>query len=179
VPVLLLPDHNDVAGARDLITTLGVVLDRESEAADLVARLDADVASAQALVARATSKPRVLFVLQPPGAPLLVSGEVSAAGSMIDLAGGEPAFPGFAGYIPMTPEGIVAVNPDVILTTTSSVQELGGWDALLAQPGIAQTAAAENGRVVAMEDLYLMGFGPRTGQAIADLARLLHPELGS
>jgi ABC-type hemin transport system substrate-binding protein len=28
-----------------------------------------------------------------------------------------------------------------------------------------------------MEDLYLMGFGPRTGQAIADLALLLHPEL--
>jgi ABC-type hemin transport system substrate-binding protein len=30
-----------------------------------------------------------------------------------------------------------------------------------------------------MEDLYLMGFGPRTGRAIADLARLLHPELAS
>ena len=27
--------------------------------------------------------------------------------------------------------------------------------------------------------LYLLGFGPRTGQAIADLALLLHPELGS
>jgi ABC-type hemin transport system substrate-binding protein len=30
-----------------------------------------------------------------------------------------------------------------------------------------------------MDDLYLLGFGPRTGQAIADLARLLHPELAS
>ena len=28
-----------------------------------------------------------------------------------------------------------------------------------------------------MEDLYLLGFGPRTGKAVADLARLLHPEL--
>ena len=36
-----------------------------------------------------------------------------------------------------------------------------------------QTPAAENDRIYAMEDLYLMGFGPRTGQAIADLARLL------
>jgi hypothetical protein len=27
-----------------------------------------------------------------------------------------------------------------------------------------------------MDDLYLMGFGPRTGRAIADLALLLHPE---
>jgi ABC-type hemin transport system substrate-binding protein len=28
-----------------------------------------------------------------------------------------------------------------------------------------------------MDDLYLLGFGPRTGRAIAELAVLLHPEL--
>jgi iron complex transport system substrate-binding protein len=172
VPVLLLPDGNDVSSARELITTLGTVFGREAEAEVLVAGLDADVAAAQALVDRATSHPRVLFVLQPPDAPLLVSGEDSAAGHMIDLAGG-------VGYIPMTPEGIVQTAPEVILTTTDSVDQLGGLEALLAHPGVAQTPAAADDRVYVMEDLYLMGFGPRTGQAIADLARLLHPELAS
>jgi iron complex transport system substrate-binding protein len=119
----------------------------------------------------------VLFVLQPPDAPLLVSGERSAAGNMIGLAGGSHVYPGFPGYIPMTPEGIVETAPDVILTTTASVERLGGMDALKEHPGIGQTPAAENDRIYAMDDLYLMGFGPRTGQAIADLARLLHPEL--
>ena len=108
---------------------------------------------------------------------MLVSGEISAAGSMISLAGGDHVFPGFPGYIPMTPEGIVSSAPDVILTTDASIERLGGWDAFMEHPGVAQTPAAENGRVYAMEDLYLMGFGPRTGQAIADLALLLHPEL--
>jgi heme transport system substrate-binding protein len=179
VPVLLLPDGNDVASAGELITTLGTVFGREAEAAALIEQLDADVATAEALVAKATTDPRVLFLLQPPEAPLLVSGENSAAGHMIDLAGGTPVYPGFAGYIPMTPEGIVETAPDVILTTDDSVEQLGGWDALLAYPGIGQTPAGAEGRVYAMEDLYLMGFGPRTGQAIADLARLLHPELTS
>jgi iron complex transport system substrate-binding protein len=77
----------------------------------------------------------------------------------------------------MTPEGIVESAPEVILTTTGSVEQLGGWDAVMEHPGIGQTPAARDGRVYAMEDLYLMGFGPRTGKAIADLARLLHPEL--
>jgi len=179
VPVLLLPDGNDVESARGLITTLGTVFGREAEAESLVAGLDADVAAAQALVDQATSHPRVLFVLQPPEAPLLVSGEDSAAGHMIDLAGGVPVYPGFAGYIPMTPEGIVQTAPEVILTTSDSVAQLGGLEALLAHPGVAQTPAAANDRVYVMEDLYLMGFGPRTGRAIADLARLLHPELAS
>ncbi len=177
VPILLLPDNNDVQAARDLITTLGAVFGRETEAAELLATLDAEVAAAEALVAQATSSPRVLFILQPPEAPMLVAGAVTAAGSMIELAGGTNVYPGFPGYIPMTPEGIVESDPDVILTTTGSIDRLGGYDAFLEQPGISQTAAVQDDRVVAMEDLYLMGFGPRTGRAIADLARLLHPEL--
>jgi iron complex transport system substrate-binding protein len=177
VPILLLPDNNDVQAARDLIETLGRIFDKEEEAAALIEQLDADVAAAQELVEQAETSPRVLFVLQPPEAPMLVSGEISAAGNMISLAGGSHVFPGFRGYIPMTPEGIVESAPDVILTTEASVERLGGWDAVMEHPGIGQTPAAENDRVYAMEDLYLMGFGPRTGQAIADLALLLHPEL--
>lgn len=177
VPVLLLPDGNDVPAARDVITTLGSVFSREAEAADLVAQLDAEVAAAEDLVAGTTSSPTVLFILQPPGAPMLVAGGVSAAGSMIELAGGTNVYPGFPGYIPMTPEGIAEVAPEVILTTDASIERLGGLDAFLAAPGIAQTPAVAAGRVVAMDDLYLLGFGPRTGRAIADLAALLHPEL--
>jgi iron complex transport system substrate-binding protein len=177
VPILLLADNNDLSGARALIETLGTIFGRQEAAAALISQLDGDVAAAEALVAEATSRPRVLFVLQPPDAPMLVAGAVTAAGSMIELAGGENIYPGFSSYIPMTPEGIAETAPDVILTTDMSVEQLGGWDAFMELPGIAQTPAASEGRVVAMDDLYLLGFGPRTGQAIADLARLLHPEL--
>ncbi len=79
----------------------------------------------------------------------------------------------------MTPEGIAEAAPDVILTTDASLERFGGLDAFMAAPGLSQTPAAEAGRIVSMEDLYLLGFGPRTGRAIADLARLLHPELAS
>ena len=177
VPILLLPDNNDVQAARDLISTLGAIFESAAEADELIAQLDADVAVAEELVAEAESSPRVLFVLQPPEAPMLISGEISAAGNMITLAGGSHVFPGFPGYLPMTPEGIVESAPEVILTTEASVERLGGWDAVMEHPGIGQTPAAANDRIYAMEDLYLLGFGPRTGQAIADLALLLHPEL--
>ena len=177
VPILLLPDNNDVQAARDMITTLGAIFGREAAAAELIAQLDADVAAAEELVSRATDSPRVLFILQPPEIPMLVAGEVTAAGSMISLAGGENIYPGFPSYIFMNPEGIVETAPDIILTTDASVERLGGWDAFLEYPGISQTPAVANGRVVAMDDLYLLGFGPRTGKAIADLALLLHPEL--
>ncbi len=50
-----------------------------------------------------------------------------------------------------------------------ALDALGGIDGLLKQPGLAGTQAGKNRRIVAMDDLYLLGFGPRTAAAIADL----------
>jgi len=47
---------------------------------------------------------------------------------------------------------------------------------VLSMPGVNQTPAGRNRRIVAVDDLLLLGFGPRTGQGVMELARLLHPE---
>lgn len=177
VTTLLLPDLDSVEGTRELVRAMGLALGHEMAAEEVIAGLEQDVVAAEGLVSEATSTPRVLFILRPPGAPTLVAGAETAAGEMIALAGGQNIYPGFTGYIPMTPEGILEIDPDIILTTDDSLEQYGGLDGLLADPGVAQTTAAANGRIVSMDDLYLLGFGPRTGRAIADLARLLHPEL--
>ena len=177
VTTLLLDDPKNLDGASVLIGSMGLALGRGSEAEAVVATLDDEVAAAKDLVAQAADTPSVLFYFRPPGAPSLVAGTNTAADAMITLAGGTNAFASFDGYLPLTPEGIAAAAPDVILTTDASLSEVGGLDGLLAEPGIAETPAAAAGRIVSMDDLYLLGFGPRTGQAIADLARLLHPDL--
>jgi iron complex transport system substrate-binding protein len=179
VTILLLPDPTSVEAATELIGSVGLALGREEAADEVVDQLEADLAAAAGLVAGAEEAPRVLFYFRPPGAPSMIAGAETAAGAMIELAGGENVYPGFEGYFPMTPEGIVEIAPDVILTTDQSLREVGGLEGLRAEPGVAETPAAANDRIVSMEDLYLLGFGPRTGQAIADLARLIHPELAS
>lgn len=179
VTILLLPDPTSVEQSTALIGSIGLALGREAAAAEVIGQLEADLAAANELVAGAEEAPRVLFYFRPPGSPSLIAGSETAAGAMIELAGGENVYPGVDGYFPMTPEGIVEIAPDVILTTDQSLREVGGLEGLLAEPGIAETPAAANERIVSMEDLYLLGFGPRTGQAVADLARLIHPELGS
>ena len=177
ITTLLLPESSSLDETLATIRSIGSALGLEEAAEKVSATLDEEVAAAQELVSQAAATPRVLFYFRPPGAPSLVSGTGTGASEMIALAGGENVFPDFEGYIPMTPEGIAEAAPDVILTTDASLRELGGLDGLLAEPGITQTPAAANDRIVAMEDLYLLGFGPRTGQAISDLAMLLHPEL--
>lgn len=179
VTTLLLPPGTGLEGAHARIFQIGHALGRDAEAAELDAALQADLDDALSLVASATSRPKVLFFLLPPGAPMLLSGTGTEADTMIGLAGADNAVTSFPGYIPLTPEVAAAAAPDVILTTTSSLEAAGGVDALLEDPTFAATPAAANRAVVAMDDLYLLGFGPRTGRAVQDLARALHPELAA
>jgi iron complex transport system substrate-binding protein len=95
---------------------------------------------------------------------------------MIEGAGGinAGAEAGITGFQPITAEAVVVARPDVLLAFTRGLEAIGGVDALMALPGIAQTPAGQARRVVHLDDLYLGGMGPRTGKALLDLARALH-----
>jgi iron complex transport system substrate-binding protein len=119
----------------------------------------------------------VLFVYARGAGTVAVAGRATAADEMIRLAGGRNAIDEFDGFKPLTAEAAVTAAPDVVLMLARGIDSLGGADSVWAQPGLAQTPAARGRRLVVMDDLYLLGFGPRTGAAVSDLARQLHPEL--
>jgi iron complex transport system substrate-binding protein len=81
------------------------------------------------------------------------------------------------GYKPLTPEALVTAQPDVLLLLTAGLDSVGGVDGLLSLPGVGQTPAGKNRRVLHYDDQYLLGIGPRVGQALMDLVKGLHPEL--
>ena len=107
----------------------------------------------------------------------MVSGGDTSADGMITHAGGINAVTGFNGYKPLNTEAMIAARPDVILTTDRSLKILGGLPKLMALPGLLQTPAGQLGNVFAMDGLLLLGLGPRTPQAAAQLGKLLHPKL--
>jgi iron complex transport system substrate-binding protein len=150
-------------------------LGEEAAAARLDARLRAEWSDTQARVAAFRSAPRVLFVLAHGGSSsALVSGEGTAADAMIRLAGGRNAIAGFTGYKPLTAEAGASAAPEVLLLTAESAAALGGAEKLLQHPGLALTPAARSRRVVSLDALYLLGFGPRLPAAVRDLADRIH-----
>lgn len=153
------------------VQTVGAALDRAAQAQRLTAELRERWYTTQARILAPTPPPRVLFVLSHVATNVQVAGEGTAAAAVIALAGARNALVGFSGYRPLTAEAAVAAAPDFILTTTQGVEALGGADRLLARPGLALTPAARAHRVLALDALYLLGFGPRLPEAVADVAR--------
>lgn len=119
-------------------------------------------------------RPRVLFILGHTGNQVMVAGQDTAADAMLAFAGADNALSGFTGYRPLTAEAAVAAQPDVLLTTTTGPSSVDPAATLLAQPGLANTPAGRAKRVVSFDALYLLGFGPRLPQAVAELAQRVH-----
>lgn len=177
VTFLIVPHEDSIAGVIETITTIAIALGRESEGAELIEQIEQDYATAQTLLETTESHPRVMFIYARGAGAVSVAGKNTSAATMIELAGGKNAITEYEGYQPITAEAVVAAAPDVILLMTRGLDSLGGIDGLVEQPGIAQTPAGENRRVVAVDDLYLLGFSTRTGSAVLDLVYLLHDEL--
>lgn len=169
--------EEDVAGVQSKVRQVATILGREEAGARLVEEIAADMERTRALLAEVESRPRVLFLLSAEGGAPMAAGEETAAQAIIDLAGGVNAVEGFSGYKPLTPEAALALAPEVILVPQHSVASLGGLETLAARPEFAATPAAQNGRVISMDSLLLLGFGPRTPEAVRELAYALHPEL--
>lgn len=92
---------------------------------------------------------------------------------MIELAGGSNALTGFSGYRPVSSEALTQARPEVLLVPEHALGAMGGAEGILSQPGIELTCAGHQRRLVVMDGLYLLGFGPRLGEAVTDLAQAL------
>lgn len=173
VRVALAPSEHSVAGAQAKVRAVAAALDKAAEGERLAGEIARQAAAAQAAVESRKTKPGVLFLYARGGGVMNVAGAKTAADAMIALAGGRNAVTGYENYRPLTAEAAVAAAPDFILTLDRGLASAGGADRLLDQPGLGLTPAGKAKRVLAFDDLYLLGFGPRTGAAIADLARAL------
>ena len=71
-------------------------------------------------------------------------------------------------------EAAVAAAPEAIVIPNHAVEALGGVDALLERPEIRATPVGASRRVIVIDGLLLLGFGPRTPDAVEQLAAELY-----
>lgn len=166
----LVEKPTSIEGALERIRKIGALLKKEAIATQLVNSINEQISAAKKLQTSKT-KPRILFVFVHGGTSVNVAGTGTAADVMIKAAGGINAVDSFEGYKPITAEALLAAKPDIVLATTRSLKAVGGEKGLWATPGLALTPAGQKKKVVLIDDLKLLGFGPRTGDAIVELSK--------
>ncbi|MEQ9058891.1 MAG: ABC transporter substrate-binding protein [Gammaproteobacteria bacterium] len=174
VPLVAIPDAPSAAGVEDKIRATAEALGQADAATGLIARLHRELAAARAAIDAGATPPRVVFAMQFDAGSVLAAGRETAADAIIRLAGGRNVAGDFTSYKPIGAEGLLVARPDVVVTVDRAVAQFARPADALALPALRLTPAAATGRIVVMDPLLLLGFGPRLGEAVTTLAGALH-----
>jgi iron complex transport system substrate-binding protein len=173
VPFIEVPERYDNAGIVEKIRIVGKALGADAKAETLAKEVEAKLIAAETRTASIEQRKRVLFVLSMQGGKVLAAGSQTAADGIIRLAGGLNAVEGFSGYKQLSDEAIVTTRADVILMMSNAGPPVADAE-LFGNPAIAATPAGVSRKLIRIDGGYLLGFGPRTADAINDLAVSLY-----
>ncbi len=167
-----------VASLRVVGQALGMAEEGNNAAAALKGKLESLKAKLPA------TGPKVLILNGTPddfyaAKPESYVGDLAALLNVTNVAAGQPDVGRFPGYTKLSLEAILTSGPDVVLAITAGPP--GGptiTGALSGNPAWADVPAVKNGRVAEISmEVYLQAPGPRAGEALEELARLLYPEV--
>jgi len=168
----------DLAQVRSAFTIVGAQLgDRQARAAELLGELDRHLAAVSARTASQPKRKTLFAVDRQIGSlrGLVVAGPGSYLDELVRLAGGQNVFSDMAPrYAKVALEAIEERQPDVILDAVHTDPENAAarradWNEL------RSVAAVRNGRVHVLANRMFVTPGPRLGEALRQLADLLHP----
>ena len=179
---ILVVDHRNIAGILDSITAIGRACGKEQAAAAAVRDLRARMEHIRSRT-RGVARTRVMVsVGRNMGSgkieDVYITGRSGFYNGLIQLAGGVNAYDGDAAYPTVSEEGIIRINPEVIIDMVPDLEEkvldrnmvLKEWQTL------ARVDAVRNNRVYVFGQDFTVVPGPRFIRILEEMARVIHPE---
>jgi iron complex transport system substrate-binding protein len=176
VPYVEVPDDHTPEGVTAKIRFIASLVGAESAGEALAKSVEQDFTALAQDRAKITKTVRAIFVLTVQNGRVTVAGGHTSADAVIKLAGAENAASGIEGYKPLVEQAATELAPDAIVTMRHSSSTFTS-DQILSVKGLQASPAGQNKRVIEMDGLHLLSFGPRSAHAARDLMATLYPGL--
>ncbi|PJZ89846.1 heme/hemin ABC transporter substrate-binding protein [Leptospira levettii] len=165
IPIKLFVDDYKLETPNYRVLEIGKLFGKEKEAKALAKKINEQIQNLNLK----KSNIKVLFIYSRNPSSVFISGTNTAAHVMIELSGAKNAVTEFSEYKPLTSEALVKANPDIILMPEKSALGFGGEKAIWEINGMEFTRAGKEKNLILVDDLLLLGFGPRLPIALKTL----------
>ncbi len=170
VPVAMFAPH-DFVGLFSTITRLGALTGREPAAAALIQSMQSKLDDVAQRVA-GRPKPRIFFEVRELN--LLAAGQGSLVNEIITRAGGKNLVTSPQKLILYSLEALIQANPDVYIIQKGPMNR--SPENIYTRPYFQELKAVKAHRVLVVDESLYSRPGPRSAEAVEELARFLHPE---
>lgn len=174
----LVIDPKDIDGIFRDIELMGKVIGVERRAEKLINDMKADISRVTDKV-QGVARVRVFYVIDATDLNNpWTAGPGSFVDSLISLAGGENiAAMAVSAWTQFSIEQIVSSDPEIIILPAAHGTAFVSIEQLKEHPAWAETTAVKQNRIYTIEGDLVDGYGPRIVQGLAEMARIIHPDL--
>ncbi|MFW8565210.1 heme/hemin ABC transporter substrate-binding protein [Orrella sp. 11846] len=162
IPVVMVSDKPSLDSMRQRVKDVAKVLDVQEKGDEIIDAVFTEMDK----VSHKPEKPVTGMTVVLRGGTLLGAGGDTAANLVLESAGVSNVLSDVQSFRPLSAEIVSALAPEMIVVTTSTVDAMGGLDAVKKSPVLSMTPAVKNDKVVVLDDLLAQAFGLRLPQAI-------------
>jgi iron complex transport system substrate-binding protein len=169
ITVVIFHDEYDVDGVKNMISSVGEIINRQEAAQNLIFEMTETIEGVQNSVEE-LEKPTVYYAMSFGEYGDYTAGGDTYVHQMITAAGGDNIASDLIGWS-YSVEKLVEEDPDVIIVNQYMLEDF------LATPPYSELSAVKNGRVYGIDADLIERQGYRNAEGIALLADLFYPEL--
>ncbi|WP_339722995.1 heme/hemin ABC transporter substrate-binding protein [Marinomonas primoryensis] len=178
VKTIIIKKDNSIPALQEKITQIAELLGVEGKGKSLLDEMQIDIdalsyAKQHLSDSVKRTPPKVLFLLTLKNGAPIAAGNTTSAHTVIEEAGAINALAQYKGWEKLSPESALKLDPDVIIVMNRG-QDI--FEQVNALPHFKYTTAVKNKAVYTIDGSYLLGFGPRTPQAIVELGTMIHKD---
>ncbi len=175
IPMREFKGGRTIDSTKMLIMEVAKEFNNEPKGKELCDKLDADMAKLDSARKQYTDTPRVLIIhFGQATNKYFVMNRGGVANQMLEWAGAKNATDTAQRWHDLSPEVIAAAQPDVILATDYGYDLQGSTEKFKNLPGVSLSPAAKNNRIYRIEEHDLVYLGPRTGENVLMIMKLVH-----
>ncbi len=174
ITVINIPTANSLEELERHIMFLGNVLDKNEKATEIVETLKAEIEKVREISSTITDKKTVYFEIA--AAPNSYSfGKNVYLNELIEIIGAENVLSDQEGWLSVEQEGLVAKNPDVILTNVTYVEDPVAE--ILSRDGWGEVEAVKNKEVYYIDNSSSSLPNENLVKALNEMAKVVYPDI--
>jgi iron complex transport system substrate-binding protein len=177
IKVLVIQDAKSFEEVYSTIEMIGKASGADKQADETIQRMKDDLQAVKEKAAEVSEEEKKsVFVEVSPSPEIFTSGSNTFMDEMLTLINADNAAAEQEGWVKMNEEAIIALNPDVILTTYGYYTD-NSKDLVLSREGWEDVSAIKNEQVYDVHSDLVTRTGPRLVQGVEELAKAVYPDL--
>jgi iron complex transport system substrate-binding protein len=177
IDVLVVNDANSFSKVYQSIEMIGKATGKTKEAKDMINDMKGKVEEIRKKAADIKDDEKMkVFVEVSPAPDIFTTGKGTFMNEMLEIINAENAAADQEGWVQITEEAIIQLNPDVIVTTYG-FYEKNSVEKVLSRKGWENVSAIKNKRVYDVNSDTVSRPGPRLVEGLEELASVVYPEV--